>query len=118
MFPLRNRLPSSDIRNVLRSNSRTSNAMLQIVYMKNGLLASRFAVIVGSRVEKRATARNRIKRLVRESVRHLLPRLAKGWDCVLVARKNLNDQKQPEVEKVVVNLFKTASLLITNYSSL
>jgi ribonuclease P protein component len=113
MFPAPNRLPSSEIKTVLRSRNRVSGKELQIIFDKSNLLASRFAVIVSTKIDKRATARNRIKRLVRESVRHILPQIAPGWDCVVMARANFADQKQPGVEKTIQMLLHQAGLIIS-----
>lgn len=46
---------------------------------------NRYAVVAGKRVGK-AVQRNRLKRLVREAIRHAHPRLAGGNDVVVVVR--------------------------------
>ncbi|MBI3576969.1 ribonuclease P protein component [Candidatus Gottesmanbacteria bacterium] len=110
MFPKANRLPAFEIRSVLRSKNRISSKELQLVFLKNSLGISRFAVIVSKSIDKRATARNRIKRLIRESIRHLLPQIASGWDCVIAARTNMSEHKQGEVENIIKDLLMKARL--------
>lgn len=56
----------------------------------------RFAVIVPNRVHKNATKRNRMKRLVRESIHHMLPSIT-SVDGVVLIQKMLPD-KQADVE--------------------
>ncbi len=46
---------------------------------------NRYAVIAGKRVGK-AVQRNRVKRLVREALRTLHPRLVAGYDIVVIVR--------------------------------
>lgn len=46
---------------------------------------NRYAVVAGKRVGK-AVQRNRLKRLMREAIRHAHPRLAVGHDVVVVVR--------------------------------
>jgi ribonuclease P protein component len=55
--------------------------------LPNGLdpVQNRYAVVAGKRVGK-AVARNRAKRLVREALRRLDPRLKQGHDVVVIVR--------------------------------
>ncbi len=113
MFSKPNRLPSSEIKSVLRSRTRVSSRELQLIFQKNNLPASRFAVIVSKTIDKRSTARNRIKRLIRESIRHVLPKVTPGWDGVVMAKMNVAQQKQPGVEKIIEMLLGRAGLIIS-----
>ena len=51
---------------------------------------NRYAVIAGKKVGK-AHERNRAKRLVREALRHLHPRLRPGHDIVVIVRGGLDE---------------------------
>ena len=62
---------------------------------------SRVAVVVSAKVFKRAVDRNRAKRLVRESVRHLVNQIKPGYDLVFLVQSEIVDKKQPEVERDV-----------------
>ena len=84
---------------------------MQMVYAQNNATVSRFAVVVSTRVDKRATVRNRIKRLVRESIHHLLPIIAVGWDVIVFARQDLSNRKQQDVEIAIKKLFERARLI-------
>lgn len=107
-----NRLPSLDIRTILRKGKRIQGPVLQLVYAKNNLLISRFAFIVSTNVDKRATARNRMKRLLRESVHHKLGKIQAGWDVAFFVRKNISELAQAEVEKMMTILLNQAGLLV------
>jgi ribonuclease P protein component len=72
----------------------------------------RFAVVVSSKIDKRATHRNRMKRLVREAVRRQLPSIENGVDGVLIVRRRIPDSEQ-EVEGIMTELLKKAELLNT-----
>jgi ribonuclease P protein component len=58
-----------------------------------------------------AVRRNRAKRLMREAVRALAPRVAGGWDLVLIARAPIVGCKMPEVQGALFQLMKKAHLL-------
>ena len=60
---------------------------------------SRFSFIVSKNVDKRATARNRVKRCLSESIRHLLPEMKKPVEVVVIGSKQLITLAQTEVEK-------------------
>ena len=111
MLPKPHRLPSPLVRQVMRTGKRIATPQFQLIFSKNSLGVPRFAFIVGNNIDKRATARNRMKRLLRESVHHLLPHVASGWDGVFLVKAKLGDKKQTEVEPVVRGLLEQASLL-------
>lgn len=76
-----------------------------MVFAKNNVSVSRFAVIVSNKIDKRATVRNRIKRIVRESLRHLTSRIAPATDCVVLVRSNISGKKQGDVEELLAKMF-------------
>ncbi|MCG8364361.1 MAG: ribonuclease P protein component [Pseudanabaenales cyanobacterium] len=47
---------------------------------------ARIGISISQKVSKRAVIRNRIKRRIRAALRHLLPRMRKGWRIVIVGR--------------------------------
>lgn len=67
-----------------------------------------------SRALGNAVHRNRAKRLLRETIRPLLPRLSPAWDLVLVARNRLLDASFDELQGAVEGLLQRADLLISD----
>lgn len=112
MLPKPNRLPSPDIKSVMRAGRRINGEGVSLIYRKRDGAndTSRFAFVVPTSVDKRATARNRLKRLTRESVRLALPHLAPGWDGVFMIRKGLGDEFAV-VDKKVRDVLQRAGLL-------
>jgi ribonuclease P protein component len=64
-----------------------------------------------SRALGNAVQRNRSKRLLRESMRQLIPLVSTGWDLVLIARSPLVTAAFQDVQSAVAGLLQRAGLL-------
>jgi len=95
----------------MRYGSRARNDEIEFVYKKTSTVP-RFAIVVSTKVDTRATKRNRIRRIVSESLRHLLP-LVVPVDGVFLVRQNIADLTQAETQALVSYLFTQARLLNT-----
>lgn len=111
MLPKPNRLPSPDIRRVMRTGRRVNTNGAQLVVAPSALPVSRFAFVVPVGIDKRAVVRNCVRRVLRESVRLILPKLAPGWDGVFFVRKGLGDEFTA-VANVVREVLRRAGILV------
>ena len=64
-----------------------------------------------SRALGNAVQRNRSKRLLRESMRQLIPVLTSGWELVFIARAPLVTAAFQDVQSAVEGLMRRAGLL-------
>lgn len=109
------RLPKEEITHVLRRGMHVRNDVVELIYRKTNTVpsragdTSRFTFIVSTKIDKRATVRNRMRRTMSESVRHLLPKLT-AMDGIFVAKKNFADMGQTDVQVIVEELFKKAGV--------
>ncbi len=101
-----------DFERVRQEGRSWSHPLLVLVAAPNPVGLTRIGVIAGRRLGT-AVARNRAKRLLREAARHLYPRLAPGWDLVLIARPPILTVKEPQVEAALEQLVREAGLLRT-----
>ncbi len=72
--------------------------------MTNGLSYDRFGVVVGKKVNKRATRRNKIKRMFYEAIRHQLKQGGVGIDVMVQIYPEI-DQYSIEKTKEVIKEF-------------
>jgi len=103
---------SVDFERVRQEGRAWSHPLLVLVAAPNPVGLTRIGVVAGRRLGT-AVARNRAKRLLREAARHLYPRLAPGWDLVLIARPPILTVKEPQVEAALERLAREAGLLQT-----
>jgi ribonuclease P protein component len=72
---------------------------------------NRYAFIAGKRVGN-AVARNRTKRLCREVIRHLHPRLEPGYDIVVIVRGEAAELPSYEVARSILERLATRARLL------
>ncbi len=94
-------LNSSDFQNVFSEPPfRASHQYCLILAKPNNLGFNRLGLVIAKKHIRLAVQRNRIKRLIRESFRHL-PRNQQGIDAIVLARKGLGDLDNPVISKIV-----------------
>jgi ribonuclease P protein component len=102
---------TNDFKRVRQSGKAHAHPLVVLHASPNGLAVSRIAVSAGRSLGG-AARRNRVKRLLREAARPLMPSLAPGWDLILVARAPLASAPWPEIRQAVVALFRRARLVL------
>lgn len=75
-----------DIKKVIRYGRTTANDFFTLKLLPNHLNSNRFTVLVSTKVSKKATKRNRLKRWVREGLRLSLSQQKRGWDGVVIVK--------------------------------
>lgn len=92
-----------------RGKSFVSPAL--VIYFQNSRAGfSRLGITCGKKMGK-AVKRNRVKRIIREAYRNLLPDFNKNIDIVIVARAASVSLKEPQIEVQMRELLKKAEIL-------
>lgn len=111
MLPRVNRLKKKkDFERVFKRGTGFKEDFLFIKIIPNHLKVSRFGFIVGEKVSKKATLRNKVKRRLREIVRVRLSKIKTGFDLALVVEPGLENKKFQEIENLIDKLFKKAKI--------
>mgnify|MGYP000526293949 CR=1 FL=1 len=83
-----------------------------IKFIRNNLKNSRFCFIISSKIDKRATVRNKIKRRLREIVRQNLEKIKPGFDILIFARFGIKELNFWQMKEKLEQLFKKSKLLV------
>lgn len=105
-FPRSHRLVTkAEFKQVFDEARKTSQKHLLILSKPNQNAFARLGVIVGKRVARTAIARNRIKRVVRESFRLNQDRLV-GRDIIVLARPYCDTLDKTKLRKGIDDLWE------------
>lgn len=111
MVPEQHRLPSPEFRNVLKSGKKSFSASLTLKFRENKITISRFGFIVSTKFNKRATARNRAKRLMREAVRLNLQQIKPGYDFIFSMKGGAPELEYAGMEREIKEILLKENLL-------
>lgn len=112
MFKRQNRLSAEkDIKLVLKKGKRTRGDFMQLVVRSNELEQSRFSVVVGIKVSKKAVERNRVKRQVRSIIEAFLSDIKPRFDVLIMLSPRALGKDFEELTEDTKKVFKKAKLL-------
>ena len=102
---------NKDFQAVYKNGRSYANQYL-VMYIKkrNDDGENRVGISVSKKVGN-SVKRNRARRLMRESYRHIQDKLPCGYDFIIIARNTINDKKCSEVEKSLISAFRRTGVL-------
>jgi ribonuclease P protein component len=89
-------LKPADYRSVFSNPTKSGDRYFTVLCRPNGRTAARLGLAVSKKNSRLAVARNRIKRVVRESFRHNRLTLG-GIDCVVLSRMGANTASKDDL---------------------
>lgn len=100
-------LKTDEFSSVFSLRRSVGDAFFQVLVAPNGLPHARLGLVVGRKTDKRAVARNYIKRLTRETFRLNIDQLA-GLDIVVRSRRTFGRRESVEARAALLSLFARA----------
>jgi ribonuclease P protein component len=101
----------SDFNKVYKYGKSTANRQFVLYVLRNEEVEHfRLGISVSKKIGK-AVVRNRMRRLLKEIVRSLAPRIASHHDLVIVVRKAALDLSYDEMVRSVMHVCNRASIL-------
>lgn len=99
-----------EFKKVYKSGKNYWNRNLILYVRENGLEESRIGISITKKVGN-AVIRNKIKRRIREVNRDNLINIKKGYDIVIIPKKNAVDLSFKDLESAVRHIYKVSGLL-------
>lgn len=114
MLPKENRLvKKTDFQRVFKLGKGFKSSFLYIKAIKNDKDSTRVGFIVSKEISNKSTQRNRLKRLLRQSVANICGSLPSNTDIVIVVLpeikksiKNIRSLKLEEIQNIINKAFK------------
>lgn len=125
MLPKANRLSKKkDFEMVFKKGKGFKEDFLILRFVSSKTKRARFGIIVSQKISKKATIRNKIKRMIRTIIKPKMSKIKKEADIVFLALPGLENKDFWEIEETINKLFKKAKLISdvqeidhSNYSS-
>lgn len=112
MLPQEHRLKSDkDIKALFAKGKGVFGSLVTIKYKKNTLGVSRFAIVAGLKVSKKAVERNRLKRQARAIIHEQLANIMPGIDIGILLKKEALTAPRDELKTQIIKGLKKATLL-------
>ena len=92
----------------LNNSGFLSSPLFTIKVRENGLSLSRFAIIVSKKVDKRAVARNRIRRLISSCLEEMYNGLKQGKDTIFIVKKEAINKSREDFFKAIKYVLEKA----------
>jgi len=105
---------SEDFARLRREGQVYRHSLMIVSVAPNGLPHNRYGFITAKRLGN-AVRRNRIRRLLREAVRHQHPAVKPGYDLVFIARPHVVGQPFNRVQDAVRDTLNRAALTLQTH---
>ena len=98
MLPKQNRLKKDgDFEKVFQKGRGFKKGLFYVKIVSNDFSESRFGIIVSKKSFKKAVARNKAKRAIREFLKREAGKMKKGVDCAIVVLENGRDGEKKDI---------------------
>lgn len=107
MFPKKQRITKKDEFNLIYKKGQSFYLKtLSIRILKNNFKIRRFAVIVSTKISKKAISRNKVKRQIKSILRQEQKKFPLSVDIVVYTKKGVENLTFKELKKIIIYLIK------------
>jgi len=111
MFKQKNRLTKhKDFEKTFKTGRASYGKLLGVKVAKNDLEETRFSVVAGLKVSKKAVERNRAKRQIREIITRNLNKIVLGYDLVIICLPTIIGQDSTSIKNELDRIFSNLRL--------
>lgn len=110
MLTKQHRLAEKNIRLVKDKGSYYQTPFFTLVYLKDQKTPSQFAFVISKKVDKRATIRNKTKRLLAGSVREMVSQLEDGYRLIFLVKPSAINQTKETLSSTIKEAFDQIGL--------
>jgi ribonuclease P protein component len=110
MLPKKYRLTKRENFKRLRKGITFYSPIAIFKVLQNNLNISRFGIVVGAKVTRKAVKRNKLRRQINEIIRLKLPSLKSGYDVLILALPKIIEKNYWEINEEVDKVFKKAGI--------
>lgn len=100
-----------DFKKVFQKGKKDFNVFFGLRYLINNLENCRFAVVVSTKVSKKAVIRNKLKRQTREIIKSVLDKFDNNFDIIVNILPKAVDGDYHQLEKELLTILKKNKLL-------
>ena len=102
----------TDFQSIYRRGKSVGDRFVVLFYRPNGLAYNRTGFLASKKVGN-SVERNRARRLMKESYRHLQENLPGNahFDFIIIARNTISGKKCADVEKSLLSAFRRAGVI-------
>jgi len=104
-------LRDADFQKIWKQGKSFYTKSLGFKLLKNNLTVSRFGIVIGTKISKKSTIRNKIKRQLSEIIRLKLKEIALGYDLIIIALPSVIGKDYQELEKEIQSALKHFNIL-------
>jgi len=111
MFGRKNHLrDKKEFEKIYKQGKTIIGDFLFLKIIKNNLNTNHFGWVVSLKVSKKAVARNRIRRRLKEISRENSKDIKPGFNILIIAKPNIVDKEFQEIKKELEELFQKAKI--------
>lgn len=107
MLARQNRIvKQKDFEKIFKQGRSYYTKLLGVKMLANQLELNRFGIVISTKISKKATERNRLKRQIRQVARELDKKLKPGLDLVIITLPGFLNQEYTAIKGELEKVFK------------